>query len=278
MAESVTGLLARPIAQAEIDAYQKDGVVCLRGVFSPEWVEKMRAGFELAKQERGPLAQCYKEKGDAGEFFFDVDVWSRLAPFRDFVLESPAGEIAATLMKSSFARLFYDQVFIKEPGEVAPTPWHQDQPYWQVDGKQVCTVWMPLDVVPKETVVEFVAGSHRIETMFSPIAFSEGNAPYDTSMPPVPDIEGHREDYDLVGWDVEPGDCLVFQAMILHGAHGGSHIARRRRALATRWVGDDARFVVRANKTNIPTFESGLKPGDPIAGPMFPEAWPRRGA
>ena len=92
---------------------------------------------------------------------------------------------------------------------------------------------MPLDTVPKETVVEFVRESHRIETMFSPIAFSEGNAPYDT---------------------------------------------RRRRALATRWCGDDARFVVRANRTNIPTFDSGLKSGDPISGPMFPQAWPRPAA
>jgi len=275
MADTVTSSLTRQITQAEIDSYQRDGVVCLRGVFPPEWVNKMAPAFEEAKVERGPHAQCYREEGTDGEFFFDVDVWSRLEPFRDFVLNSPAGEVAATLMQSSYARLFYDQVFIKEPGKVAPTPWHQDQPYWQVDGTQICTVWMPLDTVPRETVVEFVRGSHRMNTMFSPIAFSEGNEPYDKSMPPVPDIESNRDQYDLVGWDVEPGDCLVFQAMILHGAHGGAEVRRRRRALATRWCGDDARFVVRANKTNIPTFDSGLSPGDPFTGPMFPQAWPR---
>ena len=95
---------------------------------------------------------------------------------------------------------------------------------------------------------------------------------------PVPDIEGNRAQDDLVGWDVEPGNCLVFQARILQGAHGGSRIARRPRALAARWCGDDARFVVRANKTNIPIFDSGLKSGDGIKGPMVPEAWPRPAA
>ena len=149
MAESVAGLLPRPITQAEIELSDGRGGLPSRRIY-PEWIKAMRAAFDQAKEERGSLAQCHKEAGAAGEFYFDVDVWRRLAPFRDFVLDSPAGRLAATLMKSSFAHLFYDQVFIMEPGEVALTPWHQDQPYWQVDGKQVCTDWMPLDTVPRK--------------------------------------------------------------------------------------------------------------------------------
>ena len=72
MAESAAGLLRRPITQGEIDSCQKDGAVCLRGVFSPEWIEMTRAAFEQAKEVRGPLAQCYEEKGAAGDFFFDA--------------------------------------------------------------------------------------------------------------------------------------------------------------------------------------------------------------
>ena len=44
---------------------------------------------------------------------------------------------------------FYDFMFVKEPGTREVTRWHQDEPYWAVKGEQVCSVWLPLDPVPK---------------------------------------------------------------------------------------------------------------------------------
>ena len=41
-------------------------------------------------------------------------------------------------------------------------------------------------------------------------------------------IAGYRtrtEKYELLGWDMEPGDCLVFQAMIVHGAAGNASMS-----------------------------------------------------
>jgi len=273
MLEQAERKLTRALSSEEINAYRNDGVVCLRNVFSSEWIEEMRAAFEALKADPGPLSQSYKGDGVEGEFFFDVDVWTRRQAFRRFVFESPAGEICGALMGAKETRLFYDQAFIKEAGEMAPTPWHQDQPYWRVDGFQVSTLWLPLDAVPKSIGVEFVKGSHLSKIMYSPTTFSKDHTLYDGGLPPVPDIDKHRDDYDIVSWDVEPGDCLVFQAMILHGAKGGAKVNQRRRALATRWCGDDARYVVRANKTNIPTSDPGLNDGDPITGPMFPVVW-----
>ena len=40
------------------------------------------------------------------------------------------------------------------------------QPYYCVDGEQVCSIWLPLDPVPKESGLEFVAGSHLLGKMF----------------------------------------------------------------------------------------------------------------
>ena len=33
----------RPVAEADIRAYEEDGVVCLRGMFDREWTDRMRA-------------------------------------------------------------------------------------------------------------------------------------------------------------------------------------------------------------------------------------------
>lgn len=263
----------RALKSEEIRAYREDGVACLRKIYSPIWVDGLRSAFEKLKAKPGPFARSYQEDGIEGEFFFDVDVWTRMPEFRDYVFRSPSAVIAGKLMGARETRLFYDQVFIKEPGEMAPTPWHQDQPYWRVDGRQVCTIWLPLDPVPRSIGVEFVKGSHLSEVMYSPTTFSKDHSLYDGGLPPVPDIDANRGNYDIVSWDVEPGDCLVFQAKILHGAKGGVKVSQRRRALATRWCGDDARYVIRANKTNIPTQDPGLKDGDAISGPQFPLIW-----
>ena len=36
-----------------------------------------------------------------------------------------------------FAVFFHEHVFIKDPGTTRGTPWHQDQPYYPVNGRKV---------------------------------------------------------------------------------------------------------------------------------------------
>ena len=72
----------------------------------------------------------------------------------------------------------------------------------------------------------------------------------------------HPERYEILGWDMVPGDGLVFQAMIVHGSAGNLSATTRRRAWATRWTGDDARFCVRKGEVGYPLEDPGLRHGD----------------
>jgi ectoine hydroxylase-related dioxygenase (phytanoyl-CoA dioxygenase family) len=47
------------------------------------------------------------------------------------------------------------------------------------------------------------------------------------------------------------GDCLVFHAMIVHGAPGNDTAGARRRGLSLRYTGDDARYDPRPG-THVP--------------------------
>lgn len=265
----------RAIEEAATATYERDGVVLLRGMFGGAWIARLADGAEQAMAAPGPHAEEYTPAGRSGRFFGDLDVWQRHEPFRRFVLDSPAGEIVGRVMGAAQATFLYDQLLVKEPGTGERTPWHQDQPYWRVDGRQVASLWLPLDPVPRAVSVEYVAGSHRWGEAFNPQHFSDG-APYvGTGLPTLPDFETERGRHRILAFDLEPGDCLVFQAMIVHGAPGNPGTARRRRALATRWLGEDARYRVRPGETAIPTFDPGLADGDPVAGPLFPTVWRR---
>lgn len=264
-----------PISEADRETYDRNGVVCLRGMFDSGWIEHLAHWVEVAMREPGPHAEEYAgDDGDAGRFFGDLDIARRQEGFRRFVHESPAAEIAGQVMGATKVNFFYDQLLVKEPGTAERTPWHQDQPYWAVAGQQVCSIWLPLDPVAEETCVEYVAGSHDWPA-FSPYHFVDGT-PYDgTGLPPLPDIEADRGRHRIVRFDLQPGDCLVFQAMIVHGAPGNPS-PRRRRALATRWTGDDARYCVRPGEIAIPTRDPGLKHGDIMDCRDFPVVWTSR--
>ena len=43
------------ITQADIDSYQRDGVVLIRGLFA-DWVDTLRAGVDRNMAEPGPYA------------------------------------------------------------------------------------------------------------------------------------------------------------------------------------------------------------------------------
>lgn len=251
--------------------YARDGVCVLRGVFAPAWIETVAEGVRQALDAPGPHGERYGPAG-AERFFGDLDMWTRLDPFRDFVMNSPAAEIAGRTMGSSTATFLYDQMLVKEPGSQQRTPWHQDQPYWAVSGFQVCSIWMPLDPVPSEVSLEFVRGSHRWDQTFNPTHFADGTPYAGTGLPSLPDIEADRSAYDIVSWDLEPGDCVVFQAMLVHGAPANPS-AGRRRVLSTRWLGDDARYEKHAGEIAIPTDSSGLVEGEAYGGPRHPCVW-----
>jgi ectoine hydroxylase-related dioxygenase (phytanoyl-CoA dioxygenase family) len=263
------------IRPEEIAAYQDEGAVCLRGAFDAAWIDLLRSAVENAMNSPGPLAEDYTPQGRPGRFFGDLDLWKRHDRFRRFVLESPAARIAATLMQSRKANFFYDQLFVKEPGTAERTPWHQDQPYWAVTGRQVCSIWLPLDPVSRETSLQYVRGSHRWPA-HNPRHFKDDTPYRDTGLSELPDIDAHPGRYERLSWDMQPGDCLVFNAMMVHGAAGNASLQHRRRALATRWTGDDARYSRRAGEVAIPTSDPGLADGAPMDCPQFPVVWQAR--
>lgn len=267
---------APEITTQQIAAYERDGVVCLRGAFSHAWLELLAAGVERNLREPGPYAKFYTPAGAPGHFFGDYCNWQRIPEYREFLLESPAATIAARLMRSEKVNLFHEHVLVKEPGTLEPTPWHHDQPYWTVDGTQVCSIWLALDPVPRETGVEFVLGSHRWGEWYTPRRFvdNQDHPALDPSFRPVPDVNAHRDQYRFGSWDLELGDCVVFHALTLHGAPGNP-LPQRRRAVASRWTGDDARFVLREGYMSPPPPDGHPPHGAAMDSNVFPVVWPR---
>ena len=262
----------RPITEDEIRTYTEDGIVCLRKMFSEDWVRRMREAAEDGMAAPGELhAELAADRGDQGRFFHDTFVWQRNATCRSFVFESPAARIAARMMGSTKVNLFFDQWLIKEPGTSTKTPWHHDMTYWPIDGLQICTVWFALDeVTAANGAVEYIKGSHRWGRKFRPASFGNTNQ-YTEQVPEVPDIEAEREQHDIAQFELQPGDCTVHHGLTVHAAPGNQTSRVRRRAHTSRWTGDDVVFCPREGLQEMPPFPLGLKSGDALDS----ELWPR---
>jgi ectoine hydroxylase-related dioxygenase (phytanoyl-CoA dioxygenase family) len=264
-------------AAALAEAFRRDGAVCVRGAFSAEEVALVERGIERNLAAPSPRALVASRPDDPGRFVEDFCNWQQIPEYEEFVGRSPAAAIAGALMGSERVRLYHDHLLVKEPGTSQRTPWHQDQPYYNVEGAQTCSMWMPVDPVAREATLEFVAGSH-LGPWLMPRTFMDNEARWfpEGSLEELPDIDADSAAFRILGWALEPGDAVFFHMLTLHSA-GGVSAGRRRRAFSVRFLGDDVTHAPRPWRTSpeFPGLAEELPAGSPMDHPLFPVLWER---
>jgi ectoine hydroxylase-related dioxygenase (phytanoyl-CoA dioxygenase family) len=253
-------------------AFERDGAVCIRRLLAADEIARLREGIDINLAAPSPRAKIASRPDDPGLFIEDFCCWQDNAAYRDLIFHSPLAHAAARLMSSRGVRLYHDHMLTKEPGTRAPTPWHQDQPYYNVEGMQNVSFWIPVDPVHRRSTLEFLAGSHRGPWLM-PRTFMDKQAKWfpEGSLAELPDIEGTRAQQPILGWALEPGDVVCFHMLTLH-ASAGVDGHTRRRVFSLRFLGDDMRHAPRPWKTSpeFPGLADELPPGAPMAHPLFP--------
>ena len=265
------------VAGEVIEAFRRDGAVCVRRAFAPEDLALVEEAIERNLESPSERALVASRPDDPGHFFEDFCNWQRLPELEDMARSSPAAAIAGELMGADQVRFYHDHVLVKEPGTTQRTPWHQDQPFYNIDGAQTCSVWLPVDPVPRASTLEFVAGSH-LGPWLMPRTFMDNQAKWfpDGALDELPDIESNRSAFAIIGWELEPGDAVFFNMLTLHCA-GGVQGPDRRRVLSLRFIGDDVTHAPREWKTSpdFPGLSNELAAGAPLDHPLFPAVWQR---
>ena len=269
-----------------VERFSIDGVVCVRAAIEDLWLESLRDGVAYNLEHPSSRGRVWDRDAAGGSCLYDSQVWQDIPQYRDFVLNSPMAELAGRVMNSDRVNFFFDAIFVRTPGNQFRTPFHQDEPYWSVSGFDTCSVWMPLVPVEARSALEFVRGSHRWQNRFRQTNFGaltgdeRDQVHFDETLEPFPDIEGEREQFDLVSWDMEPGDVAIFNARIIHGGSGRLAPNRDLKVFNTQWLGDDVRVEFRPEGMDPDhskvMSEIGLQPGDRVGTDLYPEVWRRR--
>lgn len=260
-----------PVTQQDIDTYNRDGVVCLRGVLNSEWIdmlEPIARRLVIDKEDFGLLPTI------PGRYMARC-----IAEFRKLVFESPIAQVCGEVLQSKEMRFFFDEVFAKPPRSDSKTIWHTDRMGWPTVGNMVPSLWLPLTPVSKANSLECIAGSHTQDVrywLFSPNA-RQMIKPSDRA--PHPDCESLRGDGKtrFMTWDMNPGDMLIVHPWTLHYSSGNPHDDWRV-AVSLRMFGDDIRWKPRPDCVNLAgvSFDEMIE-GEKPAGSHFPLLWSEDG-
>jgi ectoine hydroxylase-related dioxygenase (phytanoyl-CoA dioxygenase family) len=291
----------RNIEASEIEAFHRDGAILLKNVLSSDWLAVLEEGLEQAY-----AAPTATSAGVGEPLRIDHFTSDHIPQLRRLIHQGPIAQLVGEVLNSP-VRFYMDQVFHKTAGPVAETPWHQDTCYYNIAGNDLIRAWVSPDRVPRNVSMEVIRGSHLWNVTYHPWVgrdpetdpagaaradqafnngeavigadahqnWSYGDAFADPVLPSLPDIERYRDSFEVIGWDYEPGDVLLFHGHIIHGALGGVSSPTPRRAQATMWAGDDVHYLHRRGQViPDPLRLYDHKPADGDTLNKFPDVFP----
>ncbi len=274
---------AARLSPEDIAVFRRDGVVALRRAFSEDWIDLLRRGIEADLARPAPNLGNHCKDPAAPAYWEDFWCWSHFPEFERFVRESPCAGIAAQLLGAERINLVMDNWFLREAGSRSRPPFHHDISYFDFAGS-MCVLWLPLEPVSKENGIAFVRGSHLWDKLFLRVRFDDGHRMDGEAFEvggeryeAPPDIEADPGAYDLLGFDLDLGDCVYFDMRTLHGSLATATPSETVRRYTLRMTAEDGRIRYRGDwaKQERAIFEArGYRDGDAIAGDFFPQLWP----
>ena len=255
------------LSKKQIKDYQKDGVLIVKDIFK-DWIKPLRKGFQKVLENPSKHGRENVD-GNNGRFFEDYCNWERIKEFKDCILNSLGAQIVAEATNSKSIQIFHEHIFIKEPGTNKETPWHQDMPYYCVNGNDTGSFWIPLDEVDKENNLKLILGSHQWSKLIRPTKWSDNQSWYkeNSCFMDLPKVKKFKN--DILIPELNLGDAVLFNFKTVHSSTGNNTL-KSRRAFSMRFIGDDVRYINRGGATSPPFDGINLKSGDLMREDWFP--------
>lgn len=229
----------------QANAFNDNGVVMIEQVISQSEVEALRTGINTLLNS--PNKETIFRDNKLHPLYESANnVYRQAECFHDFCFNSNISKVAAEVLQSKTIRLYGDQLHIKMPGCETRTYWHQDATFFPLAGLQNCSAWIALDKVSHETgALEFIKGSHKSGRLYRPTTRLTAAKYPPLPIPDIPDIEAARDKYEIISFDMKPGDVVFFHLNTIHGATANHSLNQLRRGYVLRLLGDDMHFHIR---------------------------------
>ncbi len=257
-----------PVSAADRAFYEENGYVRFDNVLNGDEVEALRGALGEAKDNRNIYARDLAGGDGANgddKILQMLNLWERFDAARSYILSGRIARMAKALTGSSTIHLYHDQALIKEPGPSAPSPWHQDQPYWPSKEPGMLSCWMALDdVTIQRGCMQFIPGSHKWGE-FPPISFEgEGRELIDYMTPE------QRDKWEPVPVELPAGSCTFHHGLCFHYTNANT-TDQVRRALVAIFIPEGINYAADEKMDNPFSDSITSSKGEPLRGTRFPE-------
>lgn len=259
-----------------------EGAVVARGLFDVEQLRRVRQSYDYGIAHPSPQAKRVYP-GTPDEHFNEYGNPDNIEQYLMLIKDLGLADLAASLWDSEHVWFLGEELFMKKGGKAGRSPWHQDTSYMPANGPHLLNIWISFEKLPRHNALEFVRGSH-LGTQYDGTSYTDPSDPTkplwgNGEWPQLPDIQADRAQdaasWDVVSWDLEPGDALVFHSGILHGGAPVTPDCPDRHTLVLRFFGDKLSY--RPLPSIKPDFghdisglnDPTLRPGDPYHPEYF---------
>ena len=118
----------RVLNDTEIATFRSDGVVHLPGAVDKALVAEILESVDRLIESPGRFGGSMTTQTASGRFFQDRYLHPTHQDFHRYARDCGLAISAATATGSSKIHLYYDHVFVKEPGTQEQFVWHQERP------------------------------------------------------------------------------------------------------------------------------------------------------
>lgn len=289
MASSKRGLgegepKVRPVTEAELQTYWEHGVVKLPGLVSEPLVGSIIGALDEQIANPSRWGGSGKQRSDR---CFGVDNETLC----EYLLNETLGQNAARAMRAPWANFFFDHMFLFEPDSpVEKHYWHQDLPYWPIEGEHIVSFWLSLTAcTPESAALKFVPGTQNSSGFYRPKSFDGSSLQADLgtrgelavavpsqfldTQPPA--FHESAAEYGVLEFSYDPGDAVMFHSRIVHSSGGNRSTESRRLAYSVRFFGPDARHTLRRGVFQDPALLPEEDEPFVVGTPMQSRRWPR---
>ncbi len=204
--------------------YDKDGFCVLKGFFEQSEVDELIKNIDMFILNELPALSGREVNYIDGELNSIHALHKNDNYMVKLALEKRMLDLAEKFLEAK-PELRGVELFAKPAKKGLPSPMHQDNFYWCVNGANALTFWIALDASSaKNGGVAYYPGSHKLGL----IEHKNSNAPGSSQKVPDEFIEKEYGSVKPVIPAIQPGDILVHHSLTFHGSGANKSDMSRR--------------------------------------------------
>ncbi|MCK9503757.1 MAG: phytanoyl-CoA dioxygenase family protein [Porticoccaceae bacterium] len=199
--------------------FEDEGVVCIPSALNSDEMNLLEEAYEEHFNRAKSIAEVMYGDGKDEIYFLTDNTLENSPYYQKIIKETRLADIVQDLFRGEDVYYHLEQMWNKQGG-ARRTAWHQDTAYLPFSGSGLIILWIPLEDLDAENVLEVVRGSHK-STLYNASLYDpkDVTAPlYDEKyLPRLPDIEKERNKWNIFSTAMKRGDVLALHPGCLHG-------------------------------------------------------------